>query len=266
MLEDLFGKVASFFRGSEGGQVGSLIFFTVAFIGAGHSFFWITVDFLDGWTREWYPQRPPASTLADTIACTSTVADGVCSRLKELLTLSQHRAHHHYEISREFQTYQFGFFSTAFWAGTMLALGFIGVARKGFDDLGAAGKGMLLGLLCTASFFGGFPALVSIDQNVESNLDAYNAYDGVSNEIRSYMSSGESVTGNHVDGPSFLHKVDLMLSDLEAPRIQFDAASVDLGRSRFMELSNEMEAGVSTTPRPTPTPAADPSAVPPTEP
>lgn len=270
MLEDFFKKVTSFLKGSQGTEGGALIFFTLVFIMAGHGFFWITVDFLEGWTRDWYTQRHPAATLSETVACTSTVTEGVCSRLKELLTLSQHRAQHHYEISREFQTYQFGFFSTAFWAGTMLALGFIGVARKGFDDLGAAGKGMLLGLLCTASFFGGFPALVSIDQNVESNLDAYNAYDGVSNEIRSYMSSGESVTGNHVDGPSFLHKVDLMLSDLEAPRIQFDAASVDLGRSRFMELSNEMEAGVSTTPRPTPTstptPAADPSAVPATVP
>lgn len=246
MLEDLFKKVTSFLKGSQGTEGGALIFFTVIFMAAGHSFFWVTVQFLEGWTQEWYSQRHPSETLA-AIPCSVEVGEHVCGRLKELLILAQYRALHHYEISREFQTYQFGFLSTAFWAGTMLALGFLAVARKGFDDLGAAGKGMLLGLLCTAAFFGGFPALVSIDQNIESNLDAYNAYDGVSNEIRSYMSSGQSVTGNHIDGPSFLHKVDLMLSDLEAPRIQFDAAQVDLGKSRFLELSNEMESGATTT-------------------
>jgi len=244
MLEDLLKKVTSFLKGSEGTEGGALLFFTLMFMVAGHSFFWVTVQFLEGWTHEWYAQRHPSETLA-TLTCSVEVVEHVCGRLNELLLLAQHRALHHYEISREFQTYQFGFLSTAFWAATMLALGFLAVARKGFDDLGAAGKGMLLGLLCTAAFFGGFPALVSIDQNVESNLEAYNAYDGVSNEIRTYMSSGESVTGNHIDGPSFLHKVDLMLSDLDAPRIQFDAAQVDLGKSRFLELSNEMESGVA---------------------
>jgi hypothetical protein len=258
MLEDLFKKVTSFLRGSEGTEGGALIFFTVVFIMGGHGFFWVTVDFLDNWTHDWYTQRHPSETLV-ALTCSAEVAEHICGRLGEHLILAQHRALHHYEISREFQTYQFGFLSTAFGAGTMLALGFIAVARKGFDDLGSAGKGMLLGLLCTAAFFGGFPALVSIDQNVESNLEAYNAYDGVSNEIRSYMSSGQSVTGNHVDGPSFLHKVDLMLSDLDAPRIQFDAAQVDLGKSRFLELSNEMEAGVAASPPAPPSapPAAD---------
>lgn len=257
MLESLFKKVTSFLKGSQGTEGGALIFFTVIFMAAGHSFFWVTVQFLEEWTREWYSQRHPSETLVVT-SCVEEVGEPICERLKELLVLAQHRASHHYEISREFQTYQFGFLSTAFWAGTMLALGFIAVARKGFDDLGSAGKGMLLGLLCTAAFFGGFPALVSIDQNIESNLDAYNAYDGVSNEIRSYMSSGESVTGNHIDGPSFLHKVGLMFSDLEAPRIQFDAAQVNLGKNRFLELSSEMESGATTTTplvRTAPTPA-----------
>ena len=70
------------------------------------------------------------------------------------------------------------------------------------------------------------------------------------------MRTGQSVTGNHVDGASFLHKIDLMLSDLPAPRIQFDAAQVDLGKSRFLELSQEMEGGVLT---PAPTPPVTPS-------
>ena len=116
---------------------------------------------------------------------------------------------------------------------------------------------MMMGLLCAAAFFGGFPALVSIDQNIESNLDAYNAYDGMTNEIRTYMRTGESVTGNHVDGASFLHKIDLMLSDLPAPRIHFDANAVDLGKSRFLELSREMESGFTS-----PAPASDSAPIP----
>lgn len=254
MLEDLLKKFSLFMKGSEGKDGASLVVFTLFFIGAGHGFFWVTVEFLEGWTQPWFVERHPPSSAPNAVVCTPEVAASVCERLKELLGLAESRAKHHYEISREFQTYQFGFLSTAFWSGTILALGFIAVARKGFDDLGGSGKGMLLGLLCTAAFFGGFPALMSVDQNVESNLDAYNAYDGVSNEIRSYMSSGESITGNHVDGPSFLHKVDLMMSDLDAPRIQFDATQVDLGKSRFLELSNEMESGVTTPSPPVETP------------
>lgn len=229
---------------------------TLLFMGVSHGFFWATVMFLDAWTLPWYSERHP-QVISNITICLESLPDGVCGRLVEHLTLVQHRAEHHYEISRTFQSYQFGFLSTAFWAGTMLALGLFAVVRKGFDDLGSWGKGMLLGLLCAAAFFGGFPALVSIDQNVESNLDAYNAYDGMANEIRTYMRTGESVAGNHVDGPSFLHKMDMMLVDLDAPRIQFDAAQVDLGKSRFLELSQEVEGGIPTTPTPTP-PAVSP--------
>ena len=217
---------------------------TLLFMGVSHGFFWATVTFLDAWTLPWYVERHPQVTTTIAV-CLESLPDGVCGRLIEHLTLVQQRAQHHYEISRTFQSYQFGFLSTAFWAGTMLALALFSVVRKGFDDLTSWGKGMMMGLLCAAAFFGGFPALVSIDQNIESNLDAYNAYDGMANEIRTYMRTGQSVTGNHVDGASFLHKMDLMLSDLPAPRIHFDAAQVDLGKSRFLELSQEVEGGIA---------------------
>lgn len=235
---------------------------TLMFMGVSHGFFWATVMFLDDWTASWYVERHPQITTHINI-CLETIPEASCGRLVELLTMVQSRLHHHYEISRTFQTYQFGFLSTAFWAGTMLALAFVSVVRKGFDDLTSWSKGMMMGLLCAAAFFGGFPALVSIDQNIESNLDAYNAYDGMANEIRTYMRTGQSITGNHVDGASFLHKIDLMLSDLPAPRIHFDAAQVDLGKSRFLELSQEMEAGVPTseTPAPVVTPPIPPEGV-----
>jgi hypothetical protein len=232
---------------------------TLLFMGVSHGFFWTTVTFLDAWTMPWYIERHPQVTTNIAI-CLETLPDGVCGRLLEHLTLVQQRAQHHYEISRTFQTYQFGFLSTAFWAGTMLALGLFAVVRKGFDDLGSWGKGMMMGLLCAAAFFGGFPALMSIDKNIESNLDGYNAYDGMANEIRTYMRTGESITGNHVDGPSFLHKMDTMLADLDAPRIQFDAAQVDLGKSRFLELSQEVEGGI-TTPTPSVSVAIPPEGV-----
>jgi hypothetical protein len=222
----------------------SLVAPTLLFMAVSHAFFWTTVLFLDEWTLSWYAERHPVIT-TNINFCLDTLPEGVCPRLVEHLTLVQSRLKHHYEIARTFQAYQFGFLSTAFWAGTMLALALFSVVRKGFDDLTSWGKGMMMGLLCAAAFFGGFPALVSIDQNIESNLDAYNAYDGMANEIRTYMRTGQSVTGNHVDGASFLHKMDLMLSDLPAPRIHFDAAQVDLGKSRFLELSQEVEGGIT---------------------
>ena len=227
---------------------------TILFMAISHAFFWATVVFLNDWTTPWYAERHPSLTTSINV-CIDSLPDGVCARLVEHLTLVQSRAEHHYEISRTFQSYQFGFLSTSFWAGTMLALGIFTVVRKGFDDLGSWGKGMLMGLLCAAAFFGGFPALVSIDENIQDNLDAYNAYDGIAAEIRTYMRTGQSVTGNHVDGASFLHKVDMMISDLDAPRIQLDATQMDLGKSRFLELSQEIEGGMDeAAPRSVPAP------------
>ena len=71
------------------------------------------------------------------------------------------------------------------------------------------------------------------------------------------MRTGQSVTGNHVDGASFLHKVDMMISDLDAPRIQLDATQMDLGKSRFLELSQEIEGGMEAAPRSAPTPQSE---------
>lgn len=235
-------RVATWWRYRKG--LG-LVVPTLVFMMVSHGFFWSTVWVLDQWTSAWFAERHPELTLT-ALECLEKIPSGMCARLQEQLALTESRALHHYEISRVFQTYHFGFLSTAFWAGTMFALALVSVLQKGFDDLTSWGKGMMLGLLCTAAFFGGFPALMSLDKNIESNLSAYNAYDGISNEIRTYIRTGQSVTGNHVDGASFLHKMDLMFSDLEAPRIQLDASKVDLGKSRFMELSQEMEGGVIT--------------------
>jgi len=245
--------VATVFNFISTDRVG-LVAPTILFMAISHAFFWATVVFLNDWTTPWYAERHPALTTSINV-CIDSLPDGVCARLVEHLTLVQSRAEHHYEISRTFQSYQFGFLSTSFWAGTMLALGIFTVVRKGFDDLGSWGKGMLMGLLCAAAFFGGFPALVSIDENIKDNLDAYNAYDGIAAEIRTYMRTGQSVTGNHVDGASFLHKVDMMISDLDAPRIQLDATQMDLGKSRFLELSQEIEGGMEeAAPRSVPAP------------
>ena len=220
-----------------------VVFPTMAFMLSGHLFFWITVAFLNGWTSTWYAERHPEITTA-LLDCASEIHGGVCLRLQELAALTSGRAEHHYEISRVLQTYEFGFLSTAYLSGTLLALSLFSMIRQGFDDLGSWGKGMLMGFLCTAAFFGGFPSLVQLDQNVVANLDAYNAYDGITNEIRTYLLTGQSTTGNHVDGFSFLHKIDLMLTDLPAPRLQFDPDQVDLGKNRFMELSREIEGGL----------------------
>lgn len=220
------------------------VFPTMAFMLAGHLFFWITVTFLNDWTSVWYAERHPVPTMVP-LDCAPKIPAGVCVRLQELSTLASGRAAHHYEISRVLQSYEFGFLSTAYLSGTLLALSLFSMIRQGFDDLGSWGKGMLLGFLSTAAFFGGFPSLVQLDRNVEANLDAYNAYDGITNEVRTYLLTGQSTTGNHVDGFSFLHKIDLMLTDLPAPRLQFDASQVDLGKNRFMELSQEIEGGIT---------------------
>ena len=215
---------------------------TLGFMIVSHAFFWATILFIDGFTENWYAQRHPIS--LETINCNVNIKPFVCERLGEYLSITTYRAHHHYEIARRFQSYQFGFLSTAFWSATMLAVCLFTVVRKGFDDLGVWMKGMLLGLACASAFFGGFPSLISIDQNIDQNLSAYNAYDGITNEVRSYIRTGKSITGNHVDGSSFLNKVDRMLADLPAPRIQFDASKIYDGKQRFIELSREVESGI----------------------
>lgn len=204
-----------------------------------HSFFWATTWFMNYWTAAWLGERHPRLTLPD--RCIPDVPIATCNRLMEQLSIAQTRAIHHYEIGRDFQVWEFGFLATSYWSGSMMALVLFVAIKKGYDDLGAWGKGMLLGLTCSAAFFGGFPSLMRLDQNINQNLNAYNTYDGTANEIRTYMASGQAITGNHVDGASFLHRVDALLATFPASRIQLDAESVDLGGSRFMDLSKKIE-------------------------
>jgi len=222
-------------KGYTSSMAMALMFHAVA-----HVFFWTTVQSMDLWTDDWLQERHPSSQRLS--KCVGEVTVSMCQRIRELELVSTSRLRHHYEISRSLQSYQFGFLSTAFWSSTMLAMGAVTVLRKGFDDVTPGGRGFIMGALLSSAFFGGFPSLVSLDENIHANLDSYNAYDGIQNELRTYASTGQSVTGNHVDGASFLHKVDLMLADLPAPRIEFDTEQLDAGKSRFFQLSQELES------------------------
>lgn len=205
-----------------------------------HGFFWITVTTIDTWTKTWFDERHPQE-LRSAVGCADSVSVEVCRRLGEMEIVAFSRISHHHEVSRVLQCYQFGFLSAAFWSSTMFAMSVVMVIRKGFDDVSPSGRGLILGSILSSAFFGGFPSLISIDDNIEANLSSYNAYDGIYNEINTYTRTGQSVTGNHVDGSSFLHKVDLMFAALPAPRLQMDSRQVDVGKSRFFQLSKEME-------------------------
>jgi hypothetical protein len=206
-----------------------------------HCFFWMTVIVIDAWTKPWFDERHPLS-LRSSIRCVASVGAEVCDRLNEMEIVSFSRLAHHYEVSRALQCFQFGFLTAAFWSSTMFAMSVVMMIRKGFDDMGPNARGLILGSILSSAFFGGFPSLMSIDDNIESNMGSYNAYDGIYNEIHTYASTGQSVTGNHVDGSSFLHKLDLMFAALPAPRLQLDSRQVDVGKSRFFQLSQELEA------------------------
>jgi hypothetical protein len=207
-----------------------------------HGFFWSTVKFMNSWTKGWYAARHPVMAVD---RCVVEVSTATCDRLVEFLTVTDSRAALNYEIARMLQAWEFGFLGTAYWAGTLMALMLFAALKQGYDDLGSWGKGVLLGLTCATAFFGGLPQLVSLDQNIQENVDAYNAYDGISAEIRTYMKSGQAITGNHVDGASFLHKVDTMIASIPATQLHFDSDKIDLGQSRFMELSQQVEGSAA---------------------
>ena len=228
-------------KGSRSGLLSSCVIHAIC-----HGFFWLTVVTIDAWTKTWFDERHPQE-LRSAVGCANNVAVEVCRRLSEMEIVAFSRLAHHYEVSRVLQCYQFGFLSAAFWSSTMFAMSVVMVIRKGFDDVSPNGRGLILGSILSSAFFGGFPSLVSIDDNIDANLSSYNAYDGIYNEINTYARTGQSVTGNHVDGSSFLHKVDLMFAALPAPRLQLDSRQVDVGKSRFFQLSKEMEVepGVS---------------------
>ena len=232
MLSDIKERISKWLNHSGVGLVVPTLFFMLI----SHAFFWLSTGFMDHWTGDWFLQRHPLSGVVS-VGCVPQMESPVCSRLIEQLGLATSRMEHHYEIGRQLQTWQFGFLSTAFWAGTILALGLFAVAKKGYDDLDAWGKGLLLGLTCAVAFFGGFPRLISMDQNISQNLNSYNAYDGITNQILTYMRTGKDLKGNPVEGAFFLYSVDQMFATLPAPRIQYDATQVEVGGLKFKEIT-----------------------------
>ena len=215
--------------------------FIIMFIS--HGFFWVTVQFLQDWTVGWYAEMHPM--VIEPSVCVSSISKEGCSRLIEIWNLTESRASHHYEVSRLFQCYQFGFLSTAFWTGILMALVLFGVVRKGFDDLNPWVKGIVFGFLSSTTFFGGFPSLVSMDKNISENLNSYNNYDQISSIIENYISSGEGSDGKVIALGEFFEVISQKISESPASRIYFDSSKINAGKNEFSILArNAVDNGM----------------------
>lgn len=197
---------------------------------AAHVWFWSTCMFIESKTEHWYEERHPEVALT-TAVCDSWEANKpACIHLVELSTLASARGQHHFWIMRFYHVRNSGLLITAYWSSTVAACFLVAIMKSGWDNADPRIRVMFLATTSAAAFFGGFPSLISAQQNIDENQAAYVGYDNVAMSLRSYL-----LVETHEDPVKRVLEADEELRKLNAIHLHFDATQVDLGKTRFLE-------------------------------
>ena len=119
-----------------------------------------------------------------------------CTRVEEQLEQSLGMGRHHFKEMRFYMALNFGFIVTAFMLGSFDVAVLVLVIKRGFDNASAATKGAVLSLTISATLFGGSPAMLKTEENIDGNQGLYTAYMALHNSRR----------GSGVDGSFDLMK------------------------------------------------------------
>lgn len=204
-----------------------------------HLFFWASSHMADSHTVGWWDERHPPLRTLTTDACMPELSDAICKRYLDQGQLALSRAQHHFWIMRFYTIRNFAFLSTAFATGTAGASALVVITKSGWDSADSRLKGIFLGLACSTAFFGGFPSVTLLDQNMQDNLTAYSGYDDLVAEIRTYLATGQATNGNHSDPRGFAHYVDKKLMALNGVHISFDEKALGVGKDRLLDVVGE---------------------------
>lgn len=205
-----------------------------------HFFFWSTSSLVDVNTLTWWEERHPLMPLTAE-HCIPEIKEPLCLRFIDQWTVAVSRAEHHFWIMRFYTIRYFGFLATAFACATAATASLVVITKSGWDYADHRLKGIFLGLVCGAGFFGGFPTLTLHSQNIADNTAAYNGYDDLATEIRTYVATQQAVNGDHSDPREFAHHVDLKLMSLNAVHVSFDENAINLGSQKLLEAAGEIE-------------------------
>jgi hypothetical protein len=92
-------------------------------------------------------------------------------------------------------------------------------------------------LLSSASaYFGTFPTVFKMQENITKNRDLYAEYESLENELISYGITGENVKMQKKPPNEFIHYIDQRMSELNRVAVEFDYTKVPDWRNKLKGL------------------------------
>lgn len=246
-----------------------------------HMNFWMVLQAADWNTRLWWVERHPYSHLSHSLedgylaASTSPTdmgklklpdlidykarcldhspeSEDACLRVSKLTFQAESMSWHHFWIMRWYMNYQMAFLVTAYLLGTFDMAVVAVVLKKGFDNASGPVKAAVLGLSVSTAFFGGFPTVMSMESNIAANKKLYTDYWALWNASRSYALTGETMDGARVPPESFVHELDLAMTEINQVHIEVDASYINVSSSSLPQAG-----GIRPMPDETPEPVED---------
>jgi ABC-type transport system involved in cytochrome bd biosynthesis fused ATPase/permease subunit len=112
----------------------------------------------------------------------------------------------------------------------------IWIGKEGYANADHLLMAVFLLLSSTSAYFGTFPAVFKMQENITKNRDLYAEYESLENELISYAITGENVKMQKKSPNEFIHYVDQRMGELNRVFVEFDYTKVPVWRNKLKGL------------------------------
>jgi len=113
----------------------------------------------------------------------------------------------------------------------------IWIGKGGYANASHLSMAVFLLLSAASAYFGTFPTVFKMQENITKNRDLYAEYESLENELISYGITGESVKMEKRTSNEFIHYVDQRMGHLNSVTVEFDHTKVPVWRDKLKGLN-----------------------------
>jgi ABC-type transport system involved in cytochrome bd biosynthesis fused ATPase/permease subunit len=110
------------------------------------------------------------------------------------------------------------------------------IGKDGYDKVPHLLMAVFLLFSSASAYFGTFPTVFKMQENITKNRDLYTEYENLEDELISYGITGENVKTEKKLPNEFIHYVDGQMGKLNQVAVEFDYTKVPVWRNKLKSL------------------------------